>query len=198
MLKRLLQRLRDFAQRTDGNVSVEFVLAMPMVFWSFMAVYVFFDGYRQSTVNLKSAYTISDLLSRETNAVDDDYIDSMYSLLQVLTRSRSVSRLRVTVVRWDEDDARYYVDWSEARGYETVLTNATISGFEDDLPIMPDNERVILVETRNVFVPLFNVGMEDKNLDNFVFSRPRFAPKLDFDGPLSGGDDHDDGTGGDV
>ncbi|UWQ89775.1 pilus assembly protein [Rhodobacteraceae bacterium M382] len=198
MLKRLLQRLRDFAQRTDGNVSVEFVLAMPMVFWSFMAVYVFFDGYRQSTVNLKSAYTISDLLSRETNAVDDDYIDSMYSLLQVLTRSRSVSRLRVTVVRWDEDDARYYVDWSEARGYETVLTNATISGFEDDLPIMPDNERVILVETRNVFVPLFNVGMEDKNLDNFVFSRPRFAPKLDFDGPLSGGDDHDDLTGGDA
>lgn len=198
MLKRLLQRLRDFAQRTDGNVSVEFVLAMPMVFWSFMAVYVFFDGYRQSTVNLKSAYTISDLLSRETNAVDDDYIDSMYSLLQVLTRSRSVSRLRVTVVRWDEDDARYYVDWSEARGYETVLTDATISGFEDDLPIMPDNERVILVETRNVFVPLFNVGMEDKNLDNFVFSRPRFAPKLDFDGPLSGGDDHDDGTSEDV
>lgn len=194
MLQRILHRLKGFARNTDGNVSVEFVLAMPMVFWAFMGVYVFFDGYRQSTVNLKAAYTISDLLSRETNAVNDDYIDSMHSLLQLLTRARSVTNLRVTVVRWNADDNRYYVDWSESRGFGGALTDATVSQFNDDLPVMPHLERVILVETRNVFVPLFNVGMDNKNLENFVFSRPRFGPKLDFEGPIGGGDDHDDGT----
>lgn len=194
MLKRILERLKGFARNTDGNVSVEFVLAMPMVFWSFMAVYVFFDGYRQSTVNLKAAYTISDLLSRETNAVNDDYIDSMHSLLQMLTRARSVTNLRVTVVRWDANENRYYVDWSESRGFGSALTDATVTQFNDDLPVMPHQERVILVETRNVFVPLFNVGMDNKNLENFVFSRPRFGPKLDFEAPIEGGDDHDDGT----
>ncbi len=195
MLKILLKKLRQFNRDTSGNVSVEFVLAMPFVFWAFMGVYVFFDGYRQSTVNLKAAYTISDLISRETTELNDTYIDSMHSLLQVMTRATSTVKMRVSVLRWDQDQERYYVDWSENRGYPTVHTDQTVQQIEDDLPVMPDNERVILVETRNVFVPLFNVGMDNKNLDNFVFTRPRFAPQVAYEGVIIDGGDHDDGTG---
>jgi hypothetical protein len=195
MLKTILKKLRRFNSDTSGNVSVEFVLAMPFVFWAFMGVYVFFDGYRQSSVNLKAAYTISDLISRETTELNDNYIDSMQSLLQVMTRATSSVKMRVSVLRWDQDEERYYVDWSENRGYPAVHTDQTVQQIEDDLPIMPDNERVILVETRNVFVPLFNVGMENKNLDNFVFTRPRFAPQVAYEGVIIDGGDHDDGTG---
>jgi Flp pilus assembly protein TadG len=177
-VKSLVTRLKSFAADTRGSISVEFVLVMPFLFWAFMATYVFFDGYRQSAVNLKAAYTISDLISRETEVITEDYVSSMYSLMQLLTRSTSSVSMRITVVRWDEDDAKYYVDWSTNRGYATNLTNATIVDLEAKLPVMPDNERVILVETINTFVPLFNVGMDNQDLSNFVFTRPRFAPQI--------------------
>ena len=178
LTRRLTQRLRIFCAETRGSISVEFILAMPFIFWAFMAIYVYFDGFRQSTINLKAAYTISDLISRETDIIDDEYVDSMHALLQILTRATSAIDMRISVVRWDESDNRYYVEWSVIRGYDVVLTDATIGGLEDKLPLLPDNEIVILVETDNTFVPLFNVGMTNKQLINFVFTKPRWVDQL--------------------
>ncbi|PJE36172.1 hypothetical protein CVM52_13355 [Pseudooceanicola lipolyticus] len=190
MLTRLLKsRFKRFAQDNSGSITVEFVLAMPILFWSFMAAYVFFDGYRQSAVNLKAAYTISDLVSRETSFIDDDYIDSMLNLLQLMTDASSSGdvTMRISVIRWDQDDDRYYLDWSANRGFSEELTNANLNDLKDRLPTMPDNERVILVETNNVFVPLFNIGMDDINLSNFVFTRPRFVSQVPWDNGEGGG-----------
>lgn len=181
LIKQFSSRLKSFAADTRGSISVEFALAMPLMVWAFMAVYVFFDGYRQSAVNLKAAYTIGDLVSRETAIITNDYVDSMHLLMGVLTRSDSPVSLRITVVRWDEDDDRYYVDWSANRGYDLELTNDSIVNIEEKLPFMPDNERVILIETVNTFVPFFQIGMENKELENFVFTRPRFAPQVLFE-----------------
>jgi Flp pilus assembly protein TadG len=179
---RLKSRLRQFRDATDGNVTVEFVLVMPFVFWAFMASYVYFDGYRQSSVNLKAAYTISDLLSRETGEINDTYIDSMHTLLDLLVREGSETTLRVTVVRWDATAQRYYVDWSANRGFPQDLTDANVSDLAHRLPTMPDLERVILVETNNTFQPLLNVGLDPLQLENFVFTRPRFTPQLKWEG----------------
>ncbi|MBJ6370561.1 pilus assembly protein [Sedimentitalea sp. CAU 1593] len=177
-IRSLFIHLRRFGRATDGNVNVEFVLAMPFVFWAFMASFVYFDGYRQSSVNLKAAYTISDLLSRETGSIDDTYIDSMHNMLDLLVREGSETTLRITVVRWSDADSRYYVDWSANRGFPTDLTDANVSDLATRLPNMPDMERVILVETNNTFEPLLNIGMDPIQLENFVFTRPRFAPQL--------------------
>ncbi|MEX0279552.1 MAG: TadE/TadG family type IV pilus assembly protein [Arenibacterium sp.] len=190
--KLLKARFKTFAEDTSGNVTVEFVLAMPILFWTFMASYVFFDGYRQSANNLKAAYTISDLISRETATINDAYIDSMLELLTLMTRTPSEVDLRISVIRWDAADDRYYLDWSENRGFPAELTNANIADIEDKLPVMPNNERVILVETNNVFVPLFKVGLDDINLENFVFTRPRFVSNVAFEGLNEGSGTHDD------
>ena len=179
----LKTRLKSFAADCSGNVTVEFVMAMPILFWCFMAGYVFFDGYRQSALNLKAAYTISDLVSRETEGINDAYVDSMVEVLKLMTRSSSQVNLRLSVIRWDEADDRYYLDWSANRGYLTELTDANVENIEEKLPVMPDNERVILVETRNVFQPMFNVGLDDIDLDNFVFTRPRFVSQLVWETP---------------
>lgn len=172
--------LNAFRRDTTGSVSIEFVLVMPVLFWAFMAMYVFFDGYRQSTINLKTAYTISDLVSRETAAINDEYVDSMHDLMKVLTRSSSASTLRITVARWDAGDDRFYRDWSAARGFGiSPLSDADMLDIAEMLPFMPDNERVILVETTNTFVPAFDgVGLDITSLRNFVFTRPRFAPQV--------------------
>lgn len=187
-IRLLKARLRAFLGDTSGNVTVEFALAMPILFWTFAASYVFFDGYRQSAINLKAAYTISDLISRETAAIDDNYIDSMVELMELMTRTPSDVDVRISVIRWDEGDQRYYLDWSANRGFISELTNDNISNIADKLPTMPDNERVILVETNNVFVPLFNVGLDDINLENFVFTRPRFVSQVTWNSGDSGVD----------
>ncbi|WP_246057727.1 TadE/TadG family type IV pilus assembly protein [Arenibacterium halophilum] len=183
LMHALKRRLSLFARDTSGNVTIEFVLAMPILFWTFMACYVFFDGYRQSSLNLKAAYTISDLISRETEGINDAYIDSMVEVMRLMTRATSRVDVRISVIRWDEGEERYYLDWSANRGYPAELTDANISDIESQLPVMPDNERVILVETNNVFVPLFNVGLDNINLDNFVFTRPRFVSQLVWETP---------------
>lgn len=180
-IKLLKSRFKAFCHDTSGNITVEFALAMPILFWTFMASYVFFDGYRQSANNLKAAYTISDLISRETLAINDDYIDSMYNLLSMMTRSGSTTQMRISVIRWDEDDNKYYLDWTANRGFASDMSDASLSDVANKLPVMPNNERVILVETNNVFVPLFNVKLDNINLENFVFSRPRFASKVVWD-----------------
>ena len=157
---------------------MEFILSVPIIFWAFAATFVFFDGYRQSSVNLKAAYTISDLISRETGLVTDTYIDSMHSLLQLLTGAQSPTILRVTIIRWDEEDDRYYVDWSANRGFAGPLADDDMADIKNRLPAMPDDERVILVETQNTFRPLYKIGMGEIDLENFVFTRPRFAPQV--------------------
>jgi hypothetical protein len=86
--------------------------------------------------------------------------------------------MRLSVVRWSGDDNRYFVEWSENRGYEPNYTDASISTIEDKLPLLPDNEIVIVVETDNTYVPLFKVGMGNKQLKNFVFTKPRWVDQL--------------------
>lgn len=197
MAHKIFQRLRDFRQATTGQVSVEFAIYVPLLLWTFAAIYTVFDAFRQESVNLKAAYTISDLISRETTTLNDTYIDSMYEMAELLIRMNSEITLRISVVRWDEDTNRYYVDWSEVRGTAlSAWTDANISSVEANLPNMPDEERVILVETRNELVPAFQVGIPTLDIDNFVFSRPRFAPLVHFEGGLSSGGSHDDNTGG--
>jgi len=186
-------RLKAFRRETDGMVSVEFAFYAPFLLLIFASIYTYFDAFKQESANLKAAYTISDLISRETNAINNDYIDSMHNLTELLIRSGSALSLRISVIRWDQADDRYYVDWSVVRGTElSAWTDATISNVESKLPTMPDQERVILVETKNNVDPAFRIGFPDMEIFNFVFTRPRFAPQIVFAGPTSTGGSHDD------
>lgn len=177
-ITKIIDALRKFGKDVSGAVTVEFVMIMPALMWAYGASYVYFDGYRQSAQNMKAAYTIGDMISRETNAINDNYIDSMYNIAQLLTRTRNPMSMRVSVVRWDEADDRYYLDWSEARGTVPELTNTDLEDMNDRLPIMPDNERVILVETWNTWKGVFNTSLGTISLDNFVFTSPRFGSQV--------------------
>jgi Flp pilus assembly protein TadG len=178
MRNRLVPLLKRFAEDCRGSVAVEFLIMVPLLFWGFMAIYVYFDGYRQSDLNLKAAYAIADMISRETDAVNDTYIDSMEKVLRLMTRTDTQVKLMVTVVRWDETNNRYYVDWSKTRGFAEARTDDDMAGLADRLPVMPNGERVILIETEATYVPPFDVGIQTLQLDNFVFTRPRFAPQV--------------------
>ncbi len=159
----------------EGSYSVEAAIITPILFMAIMAGYTYFDGYRQSASNLKAAYTIGDLISRETRTINDDYIDSMRDLMTLMVTSGDPVDIRVSLVRWDDRRQRHRVLWSAPRGYPEPLTDANIELYKDELPPMPDNDTLILVETSNHYVPPFKVGIEPVTLENFIFTRPRFT-----------------------
>ena len=180
MLNALRNTLRRFARDTRGQASIELVIFTPLLLSLLAAGYVYFDAYRQKTVNINAAYTISDALSRETDEINPAFMDGLHEMLEFLTHSDDQVGLRVTMVRWDDTNAEYRIDWSQTRGPLYPLTTRDLNdALADNLPTLLHNERVIVVETSTTYNAIFNVpGLDEHELYNFAFTRPRFAPKL--------------------
>ncbi|MFT7310462.1 MAG: hypothetical protein ACI853_000948 [Paracoccaceae bacterium] len=175
------RRLRHWLTDTQGSVSVEAMLMLPLLAWVYLAMFVYFDAYKAKNTNLKAAYSIADALSREAN-VTGAYLNTMDQLLNFLTSSNHPTKLRISVVRYDTRNEDFYIRWSQVRGTGINPWNsATIDDLSGRLPRVPDLDSIILVETFSAYEPAFNVGIDAFSIDNLVVSRPRYYPGLCFD-----------------
>ena len=171
--------LNRFRRSEDGNVAIEAMIILPLVFWAYLGMFSIFDTYRQYTNNQKATYTISDMISRQVSPLDATFVDGARSLFDELTRTITESNLRISVVQYDTASGSYEVVWSQVRGSTfNSLTSADVSGWHDRLPVMPDDDQIIVVETRTLHEPVFDLGLATRNIDNFVFTRPRYAKQL--------------------
>ncbi len=184
-MAKLRNHLRKFARDTEGVIAIETMLTLPIIFWTIIGCYTFFDAYRQSASNLKAAYTIGDLISRETQEIDETYVDSMHQLMQIMIRNTENVSMRLTLIAFDEEEDRHFVRWSTVRGFDTEWTDGNIHLMRDRLPPMPNADTLIVVETSNDFQPplvfgvLFNWGLIGEiELNNFIFTRPRFTNEI--------------------
>ena len=179
MLKLLKSRLTHFAKDTRGYVTLEAVIVMPVLLWLFGVGWVYFDVFRQQSVNQKANYVIGDMLSRQTDTLTSSYIDNSYKLLKVLTKARGVeSDLRITVVEYDAKKAVWTRVWSETRTAPAKLTNPALREYTERLPIAADGDQLIIVETWDDYDPIFDVGLDTFEITTYSFTRPRYAPKV--------------------
>lgn len=178
LLARIKTRLAGFIRREDGTIALEAMIILPMMFWSFLSVFSIFDTFRTYSINQKAAFTIGDAISRETAPLDAQYLTGTLELFEYLSQSQGRSALRVSSLRWDGNRSRYYRDWSRTRGAVAELSNDDVQGWATKLPVLPHNERVMLVETWSEYDPPFATGLEQREIHNFVFTRPRFAPRV--------------------
>ncbi|SFS68566.1 hypothetical protein SAMN04488040_1544 [Sulfitobacter marinus] len=182
-MKRLtLFGLRRFAAQDDGSVSLEAMILMPMVLWVWAAMFSVFETYEEYSLNQKAAYTIGDMISRETLPIDGDYLDGAHDLLDYITQSQGASAVRISSLQYDRRQGRFYVHWSRARGALSAATNTDVAGWTDRLPSIPDNEYIVVTETMTTFTPPFNIGLGSPEITNFVFTRPRYAPRVLYTG----------------
>ena len=107
MIKRLRFFLKEFAEEARGSVSVEAAIILPVLFWAYVAMIVFFDAYKSRSMSEKAAFTISDMLSREVTAIDLNYLTSAHNLFDILAKSQSATGLRVTVVSYSDTTKTY-------------------------------------------------------------------------------------------
>ncbi len=198
LIKReMVARIQRFATRTDGGLSVEAIMVFPLLAWAYMGMYFFFDAYRQQNVNLKAAYTVSDMLSREVDVIDWTYITGMNTMLDYLTTSAQDTQIRISAVYWDEDTDRHVLLWSKGtRGKLDLVQQDITDSYADEIPVMADKDTAILVETWSYFEPTVRLGLPSVTFDNLIVTSPRFAPQLCYEvcGEIGSGTAHDDNT----
>ena len=181
-ISRLLKALREDERDT---MPVEGLLAFTFLAWWYMASFTFFDAFRQKNINLKAAYTIADMLSRETGPIAGDstsvqinqtYVNGLNTMFDYLTNSRQPTWIRVTSVYWDDNDNKYRVDWSATSGTgHDEMTTYMLQAYKDRIPVMPNGDTVVLVETFMAYTPVFKVGLDPRWFQTFITTAPRFA-----------------------
>lgn len=145
-------------------------------------MFTYFEAYRAQAVAEKTAYTISDMISRETLAITPQYMTNARKIYMDLSGlSPGETALRVTLLRWDGNNNKFNVDWSQRRGDIPKLRNRDVNEYDDLLPTLINNDRIILVETASDYDPAFSVGLAPRVIETFVFTRPRYAPQIIWD-----------------
>ncbi|MGB7317737.1 MAG: TadE/TadG family type IV pilus assembly protein [Planktotalea sp.] len=178
----ILSKLRSFAKDSKGSAAVEAAIIFPAIFWAYAATFTYYEAYRAQTVAEKAAYTISDMISRETLPITPTYMTNARNIYKDLSGlSPGETALRVTLLRWDGDQNKFKVDWSQRRGDIPRLRTRDVGDYDELLPTLIANERIILVETASDYDPAFSVGISPRIIETFVFTRPRFAPQIVWD-----------------
>lgn len=173
--------LSRFRKEERGSVTVEAVITLPLLIWAIGATYEFFEVHRYTSVRDKAGYTIADMISREMLAVTPSYMDSAKVVFDTMTNDRGQNSLRVSVIKYDEDEDEYSVVWSEVRGTDVLkaLKTSDVKDAHDELPIMADGEEVIVVDSESKYNSLIRVGFgDDLEIKTHVMTSPRFAPQI--------------------
>ncbi|KPU84128.1 hypothetical protein JI58_05710 [Marinosulfonomonas sp. PRT-SC04] len=172
----------NFARDLRGSATLEFLIVLPMLIWSMLAISLFFDAFRARSTNLKAAYTISDLISRENPFVGPDYIAGLNTMYTFLSASNNPTWIRVSVVQFDTEDPQIDTDgvlilkWSHGTNGQPDLTDATLSDIASKIPVMGHGDSLILVETHMKYRALAKINFNGASFDNFIATRPRFTP----------------------
>ncbi|MEZ5912449.1 MAG: pilus assembly protein [Paracoccaceae bacterium] len=178
----LTRSLLRFARDNRGVIGAETVIVLSLMIWVYIATIVYFSAFRMQNTNLKAAYTVADMLSRQTIELDADYLDGMKKVFDYLNHGNEQSWIRVTSFQLNIDGDAHEVLWSYATGSHALQTNSSIASDFDRIPVMAQGDTAILVETFVDYVPLVEVaGVGSMQFQNFIVTRARFAPRIDFD-----------------
>ncbi len=174
------KKLTTCFRREDGSVTTEAVIIMPLLAAFYCATFVWFDAYRQKTLVMKASYAVSDVLSRQEE-VDEPFLDNMRDVLDYMIPSNAAPKMRISLINsvLDSDgNSVYTVVWSYGPNGMNDLTQEDIDADSSWIPVMGDDDNVVVTETAVLYQPIFRVGIDDKVYRNTIVTRPRFHPTL--------------------
>lgn len=181
ILERLAGKLAGFRDDRRGSMAVESVIVFPILIWAYLGMFTYWEAFRTENTNSKAAYVIADMLSRQTDPVDVAFIEGLGDLYAYLTRERFPTAIRVSSIGWDSVQNDYMVRWSHATQGRPALTTADAEQMDAVLPNFPAGDTVLLIESVLDYSPIFKVGLADRAMTQFVYTRPRFVSAVPFD-----------------
>ncbi len=178
----ILNKIRNFRREETGTVTVEFVIIFPILTWCILAMSAYFDAYRVKIVNLKAAYTISDMISREYPTLDQPYLNGLKTMFDFLVSSDNPTTVRITMVQFEANDPdnpnddEHIFKYSAVAGAIPKLTPGTLHQIKDSIPIMGDGDSLMIVETHMSYEPIFDIGLDQFDMNYLIATRPRPTP----------------------
>lgn len=175
-------RLKRFFSAEEGSQTIAFVVLLPLLVWSIMAMLTFTDAFRIRAMATDATAVIADSLSRQSTPIDLDDLLGLQSVAEQLT-GYEVS-LRVTQVRCLRDCANLdrriiLVDFSQGVGLDSLLDLDFVAGqSRQRVPLMAEGDRLVLVETSFMHEPIARIGLEGREVSVSHATRMRFAPQL--------------------
>ena len=178
-----IANLKSFFANDKGSLSIEAVLAVPILVWAMTATFVFWDAFKTLNISQKATYTVADMLSRETQDITPNYMTAMHEIFDYLAESDGDNALRVTVVTLtvdpDTNVESLELVWSEGVGGINGYDN--LDAISERIPAMAVGDQMIVVESEQEWAPAFSVGLASYRFREVALSRPRFGPQLDWD-----------------
>lgn len=173
---------REFWEDESGTAVIETAIIFPMLMTTLVAMSVFFDAFRVKSVNLKAAYTISDMASRVVPILTPDFVDGLGTMYQFLSGSSSPTWIRLTLVRFKENDPditsddEYIIEYSYGTNGQQPHTDTTLADIKSKIPKMANGDTTYVMETHMRYQPTFNIGLNAYDLDHVIMTRPRSLP----------------------
>lgn len=175
----LNRALRRFRSEDHGSVVAEAVIALPLMIWAYMGLYVYWDAFRAVNLAQKASYTVADYISRERGTLSAAEISGLAKVFQYMMDTDQTTSMRITSLYWNPSTKRFEVYWSRSpSGLMVPLTTTSLQSVKDRIPAMADGDSAILLETETSYSAAFNVGIEDQVFTNFIVTRPRFLTRI--------------------
>lgn len=172
----LHRQIRRFRDQEDGLVMTEFLIMIPLLLWTFLALFVYWDAFRTINQAQKASYSIADLISRQSD-VDANFINGTQTVTEYLMNGSSSVKIRITSVKYVAATNQMKRIFSRSPGNKMAqLTNADLNqpAMRARIPLMADQDSVVIIETEIGHNPAFSVGIPNHFFDNFVVTRPRY------------------------
>ncbi len=178
----LTNKARNFWDDEAGTAVIETAIIFPMLMTTLVAMSVYFNAFRVRSVNLKAAYTISDMVSRVVPILTPNFVDGLGTMYQFLSGSSNPTWIRLTLVRFKDNDPaitsddQYIIEYSYGTNGQPAQTDATLVNIKNRIPKMADGDTTYIMETHMHFVPMFKIGLNEYDLDHVIMTRPRSVP----------------------
>lgn len=180
ILRLISARLRRFTKAEDGVITTEVIIILPVLIWTFLALFVFWDAFRVKNNTIKASYTLSDMISRETKPVTQTYLNGMHKVFQYMVDAGTGTNVRVTSIRYTLSNDSFTVLGGLTTDSRNLpkLNNTTLAAVKSRLPRPADSDTLLIVETWRDYRPAFWVGLNERTFYEFVVVRPRFISPL--------------------
>jgi Flp pilus assembly protein TadG len=159
IMQQLKKRLQKFRDDESGQVSIEALLTLPILIWTMVAIFVYYDVFHTINSVQKAAYSIADLVSRQ-EVVTESFIAGQENILAFLTAGSPLATMRITSLEYDEPNAEYDLLFSRTSDPSVQQhTDASLQDLDDLIPVLSDGESVVIVETWVQHTPRFDTGV---------------------------------------
>lgn len=184
MLARLFPLLRRFRDDTRASVMMELIFAAILTNMILAAFFVWWDAFQAKSRVEKTAYTISDLISRQRAQpslpaqLTRPFIDGLERTAEFLLMEDQNARMRVSQIRRTSgvatSTAGLVIDWSYSPCNAMPAIGNDPAFNLSMVPLLAVGSAVIVVELVVPFEPEYTIGISPTTFTRRVIALPRF------------------------